>query len=284
MSPNRDPNRDVLISKDGEKLDGFQEVDDFDYEPIYAPVIKPTVRCKRCGCWLRASREDKSLRPDEEPPPPREYCSPCEEHMFRHMNSCAFCGETFFSENPGMQRCRECEAKYQVEKRTCGLCGEDFLPYVCMACKDKPQISVICHACHWQIRHAKAAAARERICHVCGCSFLPRACIVPECEAVLTDICSVCHEEIEHQGMTATIWTLPDCPRCETVFDGLMHLHRKVKRRSLEKLVNGDEPDAEALAHLVLTEGAAPLVQMDGRFLEPEEISALAEDGAIERD
>jgi hypothetical protein len=267
-------NSKVLMSKDGEELDGFQEVDEAEAEPLYAPV-KPTVRCKRCGCWLRAPREEKSRRKDDEPFPQREYCSACEAHMLRHAKPCALCGETFFSDDVEAQRCPECEAEYQRDKKICASCGNEFLPYVCVACRDKPRIDTVCHSCHWRETHAEAAAAHERICRVCGCRFLPRTCIVPECGAKLTDICNVCHEEIEHMNMTATVWTLPDCPKCEAVLDELKRRHRKITRLSLEKLARGDEPDVDAMAHLAMSGGAAPLVFVDGRFLEPEEIDAL---------
>ena len=67
-----------------------------------------------------------------------------------------------------------------------------------------------------------------------------------------------------------------DCPKCEAVLAELKCRHRKVTRLSLEKLSKGEEPDVDAMAHLALTGGAAPLVFIDGRFLEPEEVEALA--------
>ena len=76
-------------------------------------------------------------------------------------------------------------------------------------------------------------------------------------------------------GMTAIVWTLPECPKCEAVITELKRRHRKITRLSLEELSSGEEPDIDAMAHLAMTAGAAPIVFLDGRFLEPEEISAL---------
>lgn len=76
-------------------------------------------------------------------------------------------------------------------------------------------------------------------------------------------------------GMTAIVWTLPECPKCESVISELRQRHRKITRLSLEKLASGEEPDIDAMAHLAMTGGAAPIVFIDGRFLEPEEINQL---------
>jgi hypothetical protein len=271
-----DQEHEPLISNSGEELDGFSPLENGEVDFANAPV-RPTTRCQRCGCWLRAPREDKSRRKDDEPPPRREYCSVCEAHMFRHSRPCGMCGDVFSTDDREAVRCPECEAEYQENKQTCASCGAEFLPYVCVACKDKPSIGTVCHACHWKETHAKEAASRECECRVCGCRFLPRKCIVPECKAKLTDICSVCHEEIEHMSMTATVWTLPDCPKCDAVVAELKRRHRKVTRLSLEKLSKGEEPDVDAMAHLVLTGGAAPIVFVDGRFMEPEDVEALVQ-------
>ena len=76
-------------------------------------------------------------------------------------------------------------------------------------------------------------------------------------------------------GMTAIVWALPECPKCESVIFELRQRHRNITRLSLEKLASGEEPDIDAMAHLAMTGGAAPIVFIDGRFLEPEEINQL---------
>lgn len=75
--------------------------------------------------------------------------------------------------------------------------------------------------------------------------------------------------------MRATVWTLSECSKCEAVISELKRRHRKVTRLSLEKLSSGEEPDIDAMAHLAMTGGAAPIVFIDGRFLESDEINAL---------
>lgn len=252
--------------EDETAMDGFQEVPTPEQEYSHQPV-RPTLRCKRCGCWLSSHNTDG------------EYCIVCQDSLRRHVRTCAMCGDIFFSESRESVRCPACEKKYQRHKRTCESCGTDFLPYVCVACKPNVSMKHICHACHWRDTHAEEAALRERECRICGCRFLPRRCIVPDCKQKLTDICSVCHEEIYHMSMTATVWTLPDCPLCEKAIWVLEKRHRHVTRLSLEKLSKGEEPNVDAMAHLALTGGAAPLVFIDGRFLEPEEVDALIASG-----
>ena len=272
-----------LLSRDGEELDGFEELIETIDDPEYGPLV-PTEKCKRCGCWLRADRrlraehrlhDDREKDQSEEPHPAREYCSSCQAYLRKHSKLCLMCENIFYSEDPLAIRCEKCERNFQKHKCVCAICGEEFLPYVCNACIEPEQRTDICHHCHWNAEHEAAARARERKCRICNRSFLPSTCIVLECGARLTDLCSTCHEGIEHMGMTAIVWTLRDCPTCEAVIFALKQRHRKVTRLSLEKLASGEEPDIDAMAHLAMTGGVAPIVFIDGRFLESDEINAL---------
>jgi len=262
--------------------------------------LKPTVRCKRCGCWLRAERVDPE-NPDEELPP-REYCSACERHLILKSQPCLKCGNLFAPKTDKEQRCPKCEAEYQRNKQVCKQCGVDFLPYSCVTCKGKPEIHDLCPTCHWRILHTGRETVHERICRVCGSSFLPRTCIVPGCKQKLTDICPICHEETEclyaprqpgamekiketaealqqasanADNTAATVWELPDCPRCHKVITALEGRGRKILCLDLRKLISGEERNIAAMTHLAMSGGAAPLVLMDGKFLEVREIDAL---------
>ena len=77
--------------------------------------------------------------------------------------------------------------------------------------------------------------------------------------------------------MTAVVWTLPDCPRCERVKQALRTGGVPVEVRDLRLLRSGEEPDVEAMTQLVMTGEEAPLVCIGGRFLDPEEIAGLME-------
>ncbi len=228
----------------------------------------PTIRCKRCGAWLSSLNQDG------------EYCHPCLDTMARKQRPCGECGEPFFHDDAAVIRCESCQEEYLSVKRTCAVCGADFVPFTCKVCSGRKQESGHCHACHWREAHAEAAAARERTCKVCGCSFLPRTCVVAGCGARLADICTVCHEQVAHDGLRVTVWRLEDCPRCENAIVALEGAGRKVITRDLQRLVRGDEPDVDAMAHLAMIGGQAPLVRVDGRFLEPHEIEDLVATGS----
>lgn len=75
--------------------------------------------------------------------------------------------------------------------------------------------------------------------------------------------------------MTATVWTLPDCPRCDKVKTALRSGGFHPVEKDLRRLRSGDEPDVDAMAHLVMTGETAPLVRVGERFLEPGEVEAL---------
>ena len=74
-----------------------------------------------------------------------------------------------------------------------------------------------------------------------------------------------------------TVWTLPDCPRCEKAKAALRSGGFVPEEKDLRKLRSGDEPDIDAMAHLAMTGGIAPLVRVGERFLEPHEVEALIE-------
>jgi hypothetical protein len=251
-----------LFTPDGERLDGFGVAGDEPAEVAGLPV-RPTKRCKRCGCWLNSHNVEG------------EYCAACRDRHLLSLRQCLACGEYRPVDPEGSGRCERCEAEFRAHKRRCPACGEDYLPSTCVACTPAQQLERICHSCHWQRVHAAHARSREAECRLCGCRFLPRTCTVAGCGERLTDLCSVCHERVKHMGMTAVLWTLPDCDRCTRAIGALERQHRKVTRLSLQKLISGEEPDIDAMAHLSMTGSPAPLVFLDGRFLEPGEVDAL---------
>ena len=116
----------ITISRDGEDLDGFEELIETIDDPEYGPLV-PTEKCKRCGCWLRADREKDQSRDSQ---PVREYCAICQIYMTRHSKYCFMCGETFFSDDPLAIRCEKCERDFQKNKSVCTSCGEESYNFV----------------------------------------------------------------------------------------------------------------------------------------------------------
>jgi hypothetical protein len=76
---------------------------------------------------------------------------------------------------------------------------------------------------------------------------------------------------------TVTLWTLPDCPRCDKVKAALRAGGFAPDEKDLRKLRSGEEPDVDAMTHLVMTGEVAPLVRVGDRFLEPDEVDGLIE-------
>ncbi len=186
---------------DGKEIDDDDLEEGFSYfhfkmEDIYAPIV-PTAKCKRCGCWLRSQREDKSRRDDDDPLPQREYCSACEAYMMDHAKICVLCGDYFYSEDPSVERCKECDDEYQKEKRSCALCGVEFVPYICTACDGDEKKMFVCHACHWANYHSEEDLKRSRKCSVCGCMYIRHTCGI--CGEKPKDTCQVCHAKGKHK-------------------------------------------------------------------------------------
>ncbi len=75
--------------------------------------------------------------------------------------------------------------------------------------------------------------------------------------------------------MRIEVWTLPNCPRCEKAKAGLTGAGLAFEERSLDALRRGNIRDVEALAALAMADYQAPLVRMDGRFMERHELVTL---------
>jgi len=63
------------------------------------------------------------------------------------------------------------------------------------------------------------------------------------------------------------VWTLPDCPTCEQVEADLTDAGIPFVKRSLIALRDCEITDDDAMAELILRDGAAPLIRVDGRFI-----------------
>ena len=79
--------------------------------------------------------------------------------------------------------------------------------------------------------------------------------------------------------MDVKIWTLKNCPNCHLVIAALQANHRVVTELSLERLVRGMEPDADALAAYAMNDNLAPLVYLADRFLNADEVRTLITKG-----
>ena len=75
--------------------------------------------------------------------------------------------------------------------------------------------------------------------------------------------------------MRVEVWTLPNCPRCEKAKAELASAGLAFEERSLDALRRGDIRDVEALAALAMADYQAPIVRMDGRFVERHELLTL---------
>lgn len=71
------------------------------------------------------------------------------------------------------------------------------------------------------------------------------------------------------------LWTLPDCPRCEKAGRRLREAGLPYALRSIEALRRGEIQDVDALAYLVLSDGQAPMIRVDGRFVTRAEFEDL---------
>ena len=81
----------------------------------------------------------------------------------------------------------------------------------------------------------------------------------------------------------ATIWTTDGCERCAAVRCALEHAGYEIEVRALAALVDGREPDLDALGQLALQNREAPVVRVrdrgdrpGGRFLPWHRIVELA--------
>ena len=79
--------------------------------------------------------------------------------------------------------------------------------------------------------------------------------------------------------MDVKVWTLEHCPNCHLVIAALQADHRVVTELSLEQLIRGIEPDADALAAYAMNDNLAPLVYLTDRFLNADEVRALITKG-----
>ena len=75
--------------------------------------------------------------------------------------------------------------------------------------------------------------------------------------------------------MRIEVWMLPDCPRCHDALAVLRAADFKPSAQPIQALRSGEVQDVDAMAHLVMTDGLAPMVRVEGRFLEQEEVDAL---------
>ena len=71
------------------------------------------------------------------------------------------------------------------------------------------------------------------------------------------------------------VWTLPDCPDCEEVKAELRAVGIPFAERSLIKLRKGEILDVDAMTEVVMRDGKAPMVRVDGRFLSDDELTAF---------
>ena len=83
----------------------------------------------------------------------------------------------------------------------------------------------------------------------------------------------MCHEAAKH--CEVHVWGIPGCERCELVKKALTDRGCQVIEKDLFKLKSGVEPNIDALAAFAMSGEYVPLVCMDGRFLEPDEIDGL---------
>jgi len=76
-------------------------------------------------------------------------------------------------------------------------------------------------------------------------------------------------------GRTITIWTLQGCGHCEAV--KARFRAEGFEERSLGAASLGQDPDAvDVLAQLAFQDQRAPVVRIDGEFVEPGELLARA--------
>jgi glutaredoxin len=71
------------------------------------------------------------------------------------------------------------------------------------------------------------------------------------------------------------VWTLPDCPECERVKADLRRAGIPFAERSLPRLRRGEILDVDAMTEVVMRDGKAPMVRVDGRFLNDDELTAF---------
>jgi glutaredoxin len=75
--------------------------------------------------------------------------------------------------------------------------------------------------------------------------------------------------------MHIEIWTLADCPRCEAAKNALRSAGLGYEERSLEALRKGEILDVDAMTEVVMRDGLAPMIRIDGRFLSDAEFEAM---------
>ncbi len=78
--------------------------------------------------------------------------------------------------------------------------------------------------------------------------------------------------------MKVEIWQLEGCPRCEEAFKALLFRGANIGVRDLAALKNGTEPDVDAMAQLAVQNYVAPLICVEGRFLDKAEIDGLLDE------
>lgn len=76
----------------------------------------------------------------------------------------------------------------------------------------------------------------------------------------------------EAETKTATLWQMPDCNRCRLVREALVAQGYTVTERELNDIIIGKEKNEDALVQLCIQLMAAPVVEINGQFVKPEEI------------
>ena len=75
--------------------------------------------------------------------------------------------------------------------------------------------------------------------------------------------------------MRIEVWMLPDCPRCHDAMAVLRAAGHEPAAQPIQALRSGETCDVDAMAQLVMTDGLAPMVRVNERFLESEEVDSL---------
>ena len=76
--------------------------------------------------------------------------------------------------------------------------------------------------------------------------------------------------------MMLQLWMMADCPRCHSALKTLKEAGYEPEVLMMEDLRAGEIKDPEAMSHLIMTDGYAPMVKIGSRFMEQEEVDALA--------
>lgn len=63
------------------------------------------------------------------------------------------------------------------------------------------------------------------------------------------------------------VWTLPNCRGCKELKTMLDSRGIRYTEKHMNDLQSGDEPDPGAMTEMILRDGEAPMIRVDGEFI-----------------